>query len=238
MRGLWIGIALSTSVLQVSPAADGPKRVASCLDERFAEGVEPFSRVRLSASKTTYRIAADDSCLDADPAACKNRVPLEADRQWIAGARARDWACVTDGTVFGWTPVAELEFAPVPATEAKDWLGAWDRQHGSASFRVSFANDKKTLHVTGNAEWQAGPDATPHLGDLDSDGELVANELRLGEPKCLDYEYNDAHQECWQCVARLMLINGRVFVKDNHWCGGMNVNFDGIYDRAEAPRVR
>jgi hypothetical protein len=29
-----------------------------------------------------------------------------------------------------------------------------------------------------------------------------------------------------------MMINGRIFIRDNHLCGGMNVNFDGIYDRA------
>jgi hypothetical protein len=35
-----------------------------------------------------------------------------------------------------------------------------------------------------------------------------------------------------------MLINGRIFVIDNHWCGGMNVNFDGIYDRTPAKRPK
>jgi hypothetical protein len=240
-RCLSIGLAMLVTSVVVHAAdsttgTNGPRRVAQCLDERFAEGTGPFSAVRVSSDNTPSLIPADAACLDSGPSACGNRVPLDPHRQWFAGARAGNWVCVTDGTVFGWAPADQLALGPIPAAHSTDWLGEWDRRYGGADFRVKLADDRKTLHVTGTAEWRAGPDAVPHLGDLDADGHPVANELRLGEPKCLDFDYNETHEECYDCVARLMLINGRIFVIDNHLCGGMNVNFDGIYDRKPAGR--
>jgi len=226
---------LMTSVVvhaaDLTTGTKGPRPVAQCLDKRFADGTGPFNAVRFPSGNSVSLIPADAACLNSDPSACADRIPLDPHRQWFAGARAGTWVCVTDGTVFGWAPADQLAFGPIPAAHAKDWLGAWDRIYGGASFRVTLADDKKTLHVTGSAEWIAGPDAVPHLGDLDADGNPVANELRLGEPKCLDFDYNETHEECYDCVARLMLINGRIFVIDNRLCGGMNVNFDGIYER-------
>ncbi len=239
------GIALGLSLLTTSPGAiqrvvspvpsgaDKPERVASCLDERFAEPVAPFNSVRFLPGKSPAFIAADDACLNLDADQCTKLTPMNPSHAWLAGARVGGYVCVTDGKQFGWTRKADLGLDPVPATPPREWIGSWRATYGEAQFDVTLKEDGKTPRVLGTAQWQAGPDATPHLGDLEGDGVLVANELRLGDVRCLDSEYQESHDACAQCVARLMFVSGRILVRDNHWCGGMNVNFDGVYDRKD-----
>lgn len=215
------------------PPPEGPKRVANCFGEQFAEGPGPFHLVRPSPEQSPAFIPADDACLNADADACRKHIPLDKSHAWFAGAHAGGWVCVTDGRQFGWTRESQVTLGPIPAALPGDWRGDWKAEFGDVIIAVTPAVKGKGLHVKAGAEWRARPDVPPHLGELDADGELVANELRLGEPRCLDLDYGEAHRECLDCVARLMLINDRVFVKDNRMCGGMNVNFDGIYDRAK-----
>ena len=219
----------------LEPSVEGPKRVASCLGAQFAEGPGPFHLVRPSPGQSPAFIPADDACLNADASACRNHIPLDKSHAWFAGAHAGDWVCVTDGRQFGWTRESQVTLGPIPDALPKDWRGEWNAEFGDVVIAVTPAVEGQRLHVKAEAEWRAHPDSPPHLGELDADGELLANELRLGEPKCLDLDYREAHRECLDCVARLMLINGRVFLKDNRMCGGMNVSFDGIYDRAKGP---
>ncbi len=40
---------------------------------------------------------------------------------------------------------------------------------------------------------------------------------------------------CLECSARLVLVGSTLIVTDNRNCGGMNVNFDGLYHR-KAPK--
>jgi hypothetical protein len=219
-----------TATPSPSPAGK-PTRVADCLDERFTEPIAPFHAVRFLPGKPAAFIDADDACLNLDVDKCTKRTPMDPDEPWLAGAHAGAWVCVTDGTHFGWTRAADIALGPAPATPPRDWLGSWAIANSESKFEIAFLKDGKTLHVTGTAQWQAGPDAPPHTGDLDADGVLVANELRLGEVRCLDSEYQESHEACAECVARLMFVSGRILVRDNHFCGGMNVNFNGVYDR-------
>jgi hypothetical protein len=205
--------------------------VVDCLDERFADRVGPFHAVRFLSGKSPAFIAADDACLNLDPDKCVKRTPMDPGRSWFTGARARGYVCVTDGRQFGWTRSGDIATGPIPAISPREWMGSWSA--GGAQFDIAPGGDGKTLHVTGTTEWRAGPDSPPHLGDLDYDGALVANELRIGEVRCLDLDYQDSHDECARCVARLMYIGGRILVRDNRFCGGMNVNFNGVYDRRE-----
>jgi uncharacterized protein YecT (DUF1311 family) len=224
--------------------ANRPKRVQLCEAERFADWLGTFSVARFRQEAAAFRVPADDHCLDAGISSCKNRVPIDRAERWFAGAKLGGWVCVTNGKVSGWTPSEQLDEAPLPRTGPDEWTGKWVHEYGSAEVRIGAGREGKTLEVTGTAEWRASADAVPHLGEIDDKGAIVANRLDLGDPRCLDFAYEQTHDECIDCVARLMLINGRLFVKDNHHCGGMNVNFDGIYDRvspewhARATKVR
>jgi hypothetical protein len=185
-------------------------------------------------------IDADDACLNRNIDSCSKRVPLDSTRTWFSGARAGVFTCVTDGERFGWTETATLlaQDAP-PATPPSAWLGSWKAAYGDTTITISRPKARGALRIKGSAEWQSHPDATPNVGELDGDVVAAGNELRLGDPKCLDREYGEGRSECLDCVARLVLINEKIFVNDNRMCGGMNVNFDGIYSRAsKTPRKR
>ena len=89
--------------------------------------------------------------------------------------------------------------------------------------------------MTGEAQWVAGPDAEPHLGQLVGRGAPSGLVLVLGDSRCVGpdrMDKADAFDVCLECNARLVLVHATLIVTDNHNCGGMNVNFDGIYHRA------
>lgn len=230
-----VAATLAASAVCVVASDDVPKgkpeRVADCLEERFLEVAGPFQAVHVPSGATPALIPADDHCLEGDPSACANRERLDRTRAWYAGARAGAWVCVTDGRSYGWTPRAEVELGPLPAAQPEEWLGRWRREAGSAELRIGHAPGGLALHVEGQAEWQAHPDSPAHGGDLDHDAKLQGNLLELGDPRCIDRQSASAG-DCYDCAARLMLIAGRLLVVDNHNCGGMNVNFDGLYERA------
>ncbi len=92
--------------------------------------------------------------------------------------------------------------------------------------------------VTGEATWSSGPDAVPHLGNLGASARPSGVELVVGDPRCVAPDRADKADKiraCHDCNARLLLVGTTLIVADNRNCGGMNVNFDGLYHRRATP---
>ena len=90
------------------------------------------------------------------------------------------------------------------------------------------------MQVSGDAEWVAGPEAEPHVGHLEAEGTPTGALLMLGDARCVGPDraaQAEAIDACIECHARLVLVSATLIVTDNRNCGGMNVNFDGIYHR-------
>lgn len=213
--------------------APRPKSLEYCYEDQFAQAPGPYSRTRPAPGAQPARIDAADACVSGDLAKCQ-RVPLEPDAQWIAGARLGDWICVSDGTRSGWVPATELALEPAPARPGADWLGTWKRESGEATLTIRAAGGAG-LQVKGEATWSSGGDATPHVGQLEGRARPSGAELMLGDPRCVApdrADKADAIPACQECCARLLLVGTTLIVADNHNCGGLNVNFDGVYRRA------
>jgi hypothetical protein len=127
----------------------------------------------------------------------------------------------------------ELVLEPVPERPVADWVGTWDRTEGDAQIRIEAASGKG-LAVAGQATWSSGPGALPRVGELEGESWPVGVELLLGDRRCVApdrAEKADSIPACLGCNARLLLVGETLIVTDNRMCGGMNVNFDGLYHR-------
>lgn len=213
--------------------ADRPTSLEYCYEEQFALIAGPYLRAVPKVSAKPSRIDAGDHCLEGDLAAC-HRIPIDPARAWIAGARAGEWICLSDGEASGWAPLKEITLQQAPSRARGDWLGEWERDRGSAALAIRSAGDGKGLEVTGDAEWLAGPDAEAHVGHLGGEGTPAGVVFMLGDPRCVAPDRAEKAtliEGCLECNARLVLVGATLFVTDNRNCGGMNVNFDGIYHR-------
>jgi hypothetical protein len=144
---------------------------------------------------------------------------------------AGDWACAwfAGGRVptMGYLRVAELEFAAAPAaTKGSDWVGGWEQvPAGSgepvATLLISLHHDG--LRIDGEAQWFGNVvdgERVVHVGSIEVEG-LEANTDHTGFQPPDEYE----------CGASFRLVGDYLIADDNGRCGGMNVTFDGIYQR-------
>jgi len=219
-------------LLAQQPAQSRPTSLEYCYQDQFALAPGPYQRARPAPGAAPARIDAEDSCISGDLGTCKRR-PLEPASAWIAGARLGDWICVSDGTQSGWVPASELKLEPTPERPIADWRGKWKRDAGDATVTIR-ARDDRMLDVSGDAQWSSGPDAVPNVGQLTGRAKPSGIELLLGDPRCVGpdrADKADAIPACLECNARLLLVGTTLIVTDNRNCGGLNVNFDGLYHR-------
>lgn len=69
---------------------------------------------------------------------------------------------------------------------------------------------------------------------------IAIEETSRSAPNTGDFDFTEtptanivAHLDRDGCDVVLVLSNGKLHVADNAMCGGMNVRFDGVYDRCE-----
>lgn len=225
-------MSLSSLFLVAVLAGSRPTSLEYCYADQFAQAPGPYQRALPAPGATPARIDAGDSCIGGELGKCA-RIPLERAKAWTSGARLGDWICVSDGMKSGWVPASDLVLQAARERPAADWVGTWKRESGDATLQIRKAGSGQ-LSVSGEASWGAGPEAEPHLGALRERARPSGVELVLGDPRCVAPdrgEKSDTIPACIECNARLLLVGTTLIVADNRNCGGMNVNFDGLYRR-------
>ena len=170
----------------------------------------------------TYFFDDAESC-PYDAGKCRRKAYLVSGDRVIVDNVADQWACATfvgakDETT-GYIATKDLEFLPKDKEpELGDWVGTWESDPDSLEFSIKGGK----LQVSGNALWDGGRndagDEIVHTGDIE--GELeVQSGGKASLPASGEYE----------CAADFQLLAGVLLVKDNGNCGGMNVNFNGVY---------
>jgi hypothetical protein len=105
----------------------------------------------------------------------------------------------------------DLTEIALPAPPVSSWVGTWSGPTGS----LVIAEAGGALQVTGDAVWHGGGDRI-HTGEVD--GALKA------EGEGLMYAKDG-------CELRIGRDGSQLWVEDNLRCGGLNVTFEGAYDR-------
>lgn len=146
----------------------------------------------------------------------------------LLGQEYLGYRCVysfgTKGSVAGWVSADEVAILTrVRITSLdKKWAGKWLQIGGDDTLAVNSAGNK--LHGKGEAYWPlADPPEDqfpggPNLGAFEATALPLSNSVVFVDP-------DD------QCSVRMTLVGDAMVVADNHQCGGMNVTFDGVYQR-------
>ncbi|MBX3243541.1 MAG: hypothetical protein KF685_03620 [Acidobacteria bacterium] len=123
------------------------------------------------------------------------------------------------GGFVGWLKLEDLEYKKLPAKyPLQNWLGEWT----DGTSTISFTNNKLRgwLNVTGDSYWKG-------LGDNINIGQLD----NRAEPQNGQLKYSEGEEE-YDCQATMRLVGKYMIVADNMHCGGMNVTFSGVYQKA------
>jgi len=130
----------------------------------------------------------------------------------------------TQGSVGGWITADEattLNRVPIASLD-KRWDGKWAEIGGDDT--VTLASTGNKLHGKGEAYW---PLADPPEDQFPGGPNLGAFEATaLPTSGTVVFAYADD-----QCSVRMTIVGDVLVVADNHQCGGMNVTFDGVYQR-------
>lgn len=162
-----------------------------------------------------------DTCPSEDPAKCDADKTLEAGTPVAVSKPFGEFLCVFDPSdqSSGWVPSRLVRFAEPQAIKDADWAGVWS----DGSNRIEIKQAADGLQVIGNAQWFGATldsgEQVVHVGDLDFTAKPEKDRLVLRAPE--DYD----------CAAELIHLGRFLVVRDNSYCGGANVRFNGVYQR-------
>jgi hypothetical protein len=121
----------------------------------------------------------------------------------------------------GWLPLRRLAITePDRNPPLERWLGRWTAW--GEPLVVKRGTEPGQLQVEGMAYWPGRQHPNAHSGRLSGSAKPVGNTLVIDDP---------TEPESVRCRAHLSLVGDLLVVNDNHRCGGLNVSFDGVYQR-------
>lgn len=202
----------------------------SCRNGHFATSEVRFSIAEVSGARDGRSHFFDDGEGCPQGEHCRQKSYLVDGDQVLVAQQNGDWSCVWYTSnkrggrrdFVGWMNSAQLRRLPLKQAAAEDWLGEW--RYYDNRLQISAGNDD-ALEVSGDAVWYGGingfGERVVHVGSLGGAGFVEdGNLLRVREG-----------EEEYSCHVRLRLIGSSLVVDDNGNCGGMNVRFNGVYQR-------
>lgn len=184
------------------PIVDAPM----CREGLFTDGVEVHSAL-ITAEKASFWDDVTPSCPEAGES-CRRKAYLVRGDAVLTTVPRGAWTCAwypgAKAPTVGWVRTADLLAAP-------DVVGTWI-YHDT---EVTVAIGATGITVKGLALWHGLGDNV-HLGEIDGPLSWDGRALR----------YDDG-----ACVVTFTPVGRWLSAHDNANCGGMNVRFDGIYQR-------
>ena len=219
MRQLAI-VALATAAASAAGAARaGPAQATLCSEGPAAASFGLATIV--GAPKVRLNTCPPGAAGCAEPPHAPYVIPGDL---VIVGARAGNAVCVAkpnrQGDSAGWVTEYQVQPQPTPPASPSTWVGHWTLPGGDS---IDLKAQGAALVASGAACWPACNTSGklkygPNVGDLDGKGTPQDGRLSIGSP-------DDCQVEMW-------LVGPYLVVFDNLGCGGMNVSFTGIYQRA------
>jgi hypothetical protein len=165
-------------------------------------------------------------CPRADNPNCRQPAFARAGDRVIVSKTSNGFACAWQqpahgAATVGWLPLNRLTILdPDPQPPLERWIGTWWASGRPLSLRQG--RTPGSLEVEGESYWPGPNLPNTHFGTLEGSGAPVENILVIQDPSA---------PEAVRCVARLSLVGDMLIVSDNHKCGGLNVSFDGVYQK-------
>ena len=146
----------------------------------------------------------------------------------LAGRTHGGYRCVfypdRSGGSAGWVRQDRLRLLPLDATPSwSAWVGHW-RDGGDGDNAITISRKGDALTANGEAYWPANLTEDewpggPNLGAMEGTAKPVGRQV-------IFTDHDDDG-----CTVKATLVDKWLVVSDNHQCGGMNVNFDGVYGK-------
>ncbi|MBX9455178.1 MAG: hypothetical protein KL863_03635 [Rhizobium sp.] len=162
-----------------------------------------------------------DTCPSEDPAKCDVDKTLAAGVPLAVSKPFGDFSCVFDPSdqSAGWVPSRLVRFFEPQAIRDADWIDVWS----DGSNRVEIVQSAEGLHVVGTAQWfgtmlESGEQVV-HDGGIDFSAKPDGDRLVLRAA------------DSYECGVELIHLRRFLVVRDNSYCGGANVRFNGVYQR-------
>lgn len=241
------GLQINFDAYQVGPYVIGPQAVTvpisklnSILRPEFAtaqntgnplnwcrNGLFPKDSENFRLAKATGRSGEKvffygDDKDDCPGEKCKTSSYIIPGDQIIISKVYGDYACSwyqprRGSETVGWIAIGKLSIdESQPTISVRDWLGNWS--FNDSSIEISNGPTQGKLKITGNAFWRGMGDNI-HIGELDDKAGPVGDKMNFGG----DGEYD--------CRVNMQRLGGFLIVSDNLNCGGLNVSFNGVYQR-------
>lgn len=163
----------------------------------------------------------NETCPSDDPAKCDVDKTVAAGASVAVSKKFGEFYCVFDPSdqSAGWVNGKNISFAPAEEIKVSDWIGTWS----DGSNKIEIRQASGGLEVSGDAQW---------FGAILEDGEQVVHDGSLGftakpEKHRLVLRVTDEYD----CAAELIHLGRFLVVRDNSYCGGANVRFNGVYQR-------
>lgn len=219
--------------------------VACCLLAMPVLAIEPYTcrnglfpslphiRAARVAAPQAGRVAfrSDDAGCPGQEACRERHYAANGSRLLVSVERGGKWACtwyfVTDDVevdrdwreFVGWVPTDRIRIMPATTPDLRDWVGTWSDPAGSIRIERTHGGG---LGVSARTRWYGNllpsGERVVHVGSADGEAHPAGDRLEIGTEGA--------------CHVHLQWVDGDLVVHDNHACGGLNVTFDGVYQRA------
>lgn len=179
-----------------------------------------LSRVKGRKNQRTYFYSDEGDCPNST--SCRRNAYLIAGDQVIIAKTYNDYVCAwyqpqRGSETVGWLPVSSLT-AQAPAKPGNvNWAGKWF--FGSNNIEINATRSRGKYRVKGIAFWQGLGDNI-HTGEIDYEGLPVKDKMNLA-----------SGEDQYDCRVKMQQLGQYLIVSDNLMCGGMNVSFNGVYQR-------
>lgn len=160
----------------------------------------------------------EKGCPNAYNPKCINKSYLIPDDEIIIAKVINNWACSwyqpkKGSATLGWLPLEKITLSNAATNPTLNrWVGTWN--YADNDIEIELGDDGE-LKVSGNAVWK-GVNDNVHIGEVNGSAKPKGNQLKIVE---------DAEG----CQVELKLIGNFLIATDNSKCGGLNVQFDGVY---------
>lgn len=237
LMSLCAGLALVAGSALCAPAAAQGQDDA-CYGIATTDTVASFvlAEVKPGAPRLYFR----DS---PDAASTQSQAFLVPGDRAVVSRGAGPFGCATfinarGQSTSGWLPMAALaQVATSPVPPRDSWIGRWQGARMLDQVIEIAPRKGQLLHVTGRATWgrgdpervaRGGVNSGSVLADAAPDGALLEFAESDREGETVPYASGDP----LNCRMRMVMLGPYLAVQDNLRCGGMNVSFSGVYQRA------
>lgn len=194
-----------------------------CRNGLFPRDGENYSIARVTGVKgeKIYFYTDDENCPNGKN--CRAKSYVIPNDELIVSRQYKGFACAwfqpkKGYETVGWIPLERLEILNLPRSQ-NEFTGDW--YFYDNSIKIAKTGTEGVFKVTGDAFWRGLGDNV-HTGELDHEGKIVGQSLKLGEDETEEYA----------CKVSIDLVGNYLIVADNLNCGGANVTFSGVYRRS------